>query len=92
MKSTNFDFSIVIGAKAPEKIGLAPVEFLGHASMKPFQYSQVLSDKPKKMNKDEKEYQEKDYIPLYTFALPAKVGFNLLLVVLLLFVQNYNFV
>jgi len=53
--------------------------FFGYPDMFPFQYSQVLKDKAKKMNKkDDKEFEDDHYIPVYTFALPAEVCLNLL--------------
>lgn len=65
---------VFLEAKCPGKIGLPPVQILGHESMKPFQYSQLLKAKPKKLNKDEKEFQNNEYVPLYTFSMPAKVN------------------
>lgn len=59
--------------KAPKGIGYADVEFLGYPTLIPFQYSQILDDKPKKMNKKEdKEFADDTYIPVYTFARPVK--------------------
>lgn len=69
-----FLFSYSSEPKAPDGLGVADMAFLGHSDMWPFQYSQVLKDKPKKMNKKEdKEFEDDHYIPFYTFALPAEV-------------------
>ena len=67
-------FSFYLEPKAPEDIGHSDMNFLGYPEMWPFQFSQVLKDKPIKMNKkDDKEFADDTYIPLYTFALPVEV-------------------
>eukprot|EP00111_Clytia_hemisphaerica_P019703 TCONS_00058159-protein len=59
--------------KAPEGIGYSDMDFLNHPDMWPFQFSQVKGDKPKKMNKkDDKEFADDFYIPVYTFAFPVE--------------------
>ena len=63
--------------KAPKGIGYADVEYLGQPSLVPFQYSQILDDKPKKMNKkDDQEFADDLYIPVYTFARPVEVSYT----------------
>ena len=57
------------------------MDFLNHPDMWPFQFSQIKGDKPKKMNKKEdKEFADDLYIPVYTFAFPVEVGLVVLLV------------
>ena len=50
------------------------MSFLNDLNMWPFQYTQLPKSKPQKMNKkDDKEFEDDEYIPLYTFALPVEV-------------------
>ena len=60
-------------------MGPPPVTFLGYPDMAPYMYSQVLDQKPIKLQKgDEKwKYHEKDYVPVYTFSSKDMVGIKI---------------